>query len=183
MATTAQRAVWPLPAGDLVTEVTNRASGSVFDEARAPEVLSCLLGLEEAKGYLKAEDVVEEARNPSSVLHGMFEWDDTRAAKLHRLETAGKIIRSVRYRVSKLDGEERRGLIPAFVSVRVETPAAEKRAYVSIGKVVETPRLRRQVQAEMARALQGIADRYAAFEELSRARELVTAAIQALADS
>jgi len=50
-------------------------------------------------GILQAEDVLEEARNPDSPLHPMFEWDDQVAAHQYRLEQARALIREVRVEV------------------------------------------------------------------------------------
>ena len=41
------------------------------------------------------EQVVTFAENPSTTLHGLFEWDDKKAAHKYRLIEAQKIIRSI----------------------------------------------------------------------------------------
>jgi len=46
-----------------------------------------------AGGVLKPEDVVEFARAEDTALHGAFCWDDTEAAKQHRLWQARQVIR------------------------------------------------------------------------------------------
>ena len=45
------------------------------------------------KNILRAEDVVEFAKDPNTALNGCFEWNDKRAAHQHRLEQARTIIR------------------------------------------------------------------------------------------
>lgn len=50
-------------------------------------------------GFLKAEAVVNYARNPRTALHKRFEWDDTKAAHQHRLAQAREIIRTRIYRL------------------------------------------------------------------------------------
>jgi 1,4-alpha-glucan branching enzyme len=52
--------------------------------------------MSEATGSLEPADVVEEAKNPSSVLHSLFEWNDAKAAERDRLNTARMLIRRVR---------------------------------------------------------------------------------------
>lgn len=47
-------------------------------------------------GILQAEDVLEEAKNPASPLHPMFEWDNAAAAHQYRLDQARALIREVR---------------------------------------------------------------------------------------
>lgn len=46
-------------------------------------------------GVLSPEDVVEFAKNPATVLHSRFTWDDTEAARQHRLWQARKVIACV----------------------------------------------------------------------------------------
>lgn len=74
-------------------------------------VLSVLKRLEN-QGRLKPEDVVNEAKKPSSPLHDYFEWDDEKAANEHRLEQARQLIRSVRVVISEQNVEVR---VPAYV--------------------------------------------------------------------
>ena len=44
-------------------------------------------------GILTSERVVREAKDKKSVLHSEFEWNDSVAGHLHRLEQAGALIR------------------------------------------------------------------------------------------
>jgi hypothetical protein len=46
----------------------------------------------EHDGLLRAGDVVEYARDPRTMLHGQFTWDDTVAAEAYRLWQARSII-------------------------------------------------------------------------------------------
>ncbi len=62
-----------------------RKPPSVDDELEAIRVAH--------EGILRAEDVVQYAANPRTLLHNKFEWDDGEAAKLYRLEQARQIIR------------------------------------------------------------------------------------------
>ncbi|MDQ5917088.1 MAG: hypothetical protein QG660_197 [Pseudomonadota bacterium] len=48
---------------------------------------------EEHGGCLAPSVVVECARNEASALHGLFDWDDTEAARLWRLEQARGVLR------------------------------------------------------------------------------------------
>lgn len=50
---------------------------------------------EKGGGVLTAGAVVEDARKTSSPLHKQFEWDDSIAAEMHRLEQGRYIIRSI----------------------------------------------------------------------------------------
>lgn len=55
-----------------------------------------LISALEKDGRLDPADVVEAARDPASPLHGYFEWDDTEAARQHRLGQARQLIRRIK---------------------------------------------------------------------------------------
>ena len=55
----------------------------------------------------------QEARDPESPLHGLLEWDDTKAAYAHRLHQARMVINSVDIIVNETDPVR----VQAFVSV------------------------------------------------------------------
>ena len=44
-------------------------------------------------GVLRGEDIVAYARNPNTILHSWFEWDNTAAAHQYRLEQARSLVR------------------------------------------------------------------------------------------
>lgn len=59
------------------------------------EALDRLQSLEH-DGRLRPDDVVADAADPGSPLHGYFEWDDAAAAERHRLHQARGLIQAVR---------------------------------------------------------------------------------------
>ena len=67
----------------------------------------------ENRGVLRPEDVVEQARSPKSVLHGLFQWDDSEAAREYRLWQARELIRVSVVMLPEAGGEPTR----AFVSL------------------------------------------------------------------
>lgn len=46
-------------------------------------------------GILRPEDVVDFAADPETALHSQFEWDDSEAARQHRIWQARQVIRCV----------------------------------------------------------------------------------------
>lgn len=116
---------------------------------------------ERLKGELTPEDVLEDASNPNSPLHSFFEWDDTEAARQHRLKQARGLIRAV-----------------VAIYVRDDAPAVKMRAYVHIAD--EEPHYREMSHAMsvkatreqvLKRALKELTDwkkRYADLKEFSR---------------
>jgi hypothetical protein len=69
----------------------------------------------EADGKLMPEHVVDYARDPSTALHGCFEWDDGEAAQRWRLHQARQIIRC-RVQIVERTAEP----VRAYVSLRSE---------------------------------------------------------------
>jgi hypothetical protein len=56
--------------------------------------IACLENLRDRDGTINANDVVEEGRKPSSVLHALFDWDVNRVHARYLLAKAEEIIRS-----------------------------------------------------------------------------------------
>lgn len=112
-------------------------------------------------GILRAEDVVEEARNENSPLHSSFNWDDTDAARLWRLHQARNIIRVTYIECKKVDREVR-----AFVSL---TPDREEDGggYREIVRVLSNRDQRRQMLDDAMRELEVFTQKYAVLEELA----------------
>lgn len=112
-------------------------------------------------GRLTPDAVVEDARDPQSPLHDLFEWDDAKAAYQHRLDQARAIITSVRV-VQKVDST----IVRAHYYVRDPSAGTGQQGYVS------TERLR--TDAELSReAIVGEFERVA--HMLRRAREIAKA--------
>lgn len=81
-------------------------------------------------GRLTPNVVLEEAKDRDSVLHNLFEWDDTLAAHQHRIYQARQIITSVRVVITT----ENRKISTVYY---VRDPEAEptEQGYVSIDRL------------------------------------------------
>jgi hypothetical protein len=110
------------------------------------QVIHTLKSMEEA-GRLSAENVVDEARDETSVLHTHFTWDDSEAADAYRLIEARQLIRHVKLEVIVRE-------IPLNVVRFVQDPA-EPGFYRDIGtiKPSETEVARRIVAEEMMKVV------------------------------
>jgi hypothetical protein len=86
-------------------------------------------------GRITHNDVLADARKKTSPLHNLFEWDDAKAAELHRLETARAIIREVRIEVT-VDSK----IVRAVAYVR-DPAMAEDNApgYISVSEARKSP--------------------------------------------
>jgi hypothetical protein len=113
------------------------------------------------RGVLKAEDVVEHARNPKTALHRHFEWDDTEAARQYRLDQARRLIR-VFVVVEPARGES---AVRAFVSLSTDR-RKDGGGYRPIADVVADKDLYRQLLDDAIRELQGMQSKYQRIREL-----------------
>ena len=75
--------------------------------------------LEKLGDELTPKNVVNLARNENSILHEMFEWDDTVAAEQYRKQQANLIIQNLKITVIADDNTERK--VKAFVTVKRNT--------------------------------------------------------------
>ncbi len=76
------------------------------------EALAEIKALEDRRGRLTPQEVVEAARAEASAIHGCFEWDDGKAAEAYRIEQARELIRRVKIEIVV---EERSMKIVAYV--------------------------------------------------------------------
>lgn len=60
-----------------------------------PELAAKVCKELERKGSFSAEELVNASADENAPLHDMFEWNDTVAARMYRIEQAKKIIRSI----------------------------------------------------------------------------------------
>jgi hypothetical protein len=119
-------------------------------------------------GSLHPQAVVQDAGDPQSVLHPYFEWNDAKAAYLHRVDQARALIRSIRV-IDDGDQKSR----PAFLSIRSDAGVA----YRSIDDVISSADLRARLLVQAQRDLDAWTARY---QELSEIVALVAPAREEL---
>lgn len=91
-------------------------------------------------------NIVARAQDPASPIHGLFEWDDTKAAIQWRLSQARRCVASVVIR------EPESGATPrAAFSVQVVERDEIRREYVPRNVVMEQDELRDQVSRDLYR--------------------------------
>lgn len=66
-------------------------------------VISELRSIKNKHGEVTPENVLNEARVESSILHSFFEWNDTEAARRYRLSQASKMLRAIEVKIIKDD--------------------------------------------------------------------------------
>lgn len=119
-------------------------------------------------GVLKAEAVVQAARNPDSPLHESFTWDDDEAAERWRLHQARNLIRvSVEYlNVPGSDPIK----VSAFVSL---TPDRDEEGggYRLMVNVMSRKESREQLLEDALNELKAFEKKYAGLKELAEVFE------------
>lgn len=114
-------------------------------------------------GALTPEALLARARSANAATHDHFEWDDTKAAHLHRLDQAGDLIRSIAIDVSRSNIEAPKP-IRAFVSVEQQG----ERSYTSVVHAMSDKELRAQVIAKAWADLEAWRQRHAELTEFAK---------------
>jgi hypothetical protein len=118
-------------------------------------------------GCLTQKDVLRAARSEKSPLHDAFEWKDSKAAELYRLDQAKYLIRCVV--IKRIDGEATPP-VRAFVSV---TTKEATREYVAAAEARTDPALRQQIIAAKWAALSRLRHEISEFEEFAGVVEAI----------
>jgi hypothetical protein len=142
---------------------------------------------------LDGEAVVEAAADPDSPMHHLIEWDDAEAARLHRIGTGRKIIRSLQF-VTVERGQEIKRV--AFVCIPSEdgaqrgdyrhpweplTVAESERAWRLLsGQLAGVAAALRDLEAAVSAPGSGWAERSPKVAELRRRVDAATEAAEAL---
>lgn len=107
----------------------------------SPEAVAELEAIAAANGgRLTPEAVVERARNRSSALHPLFDWDVKRAAQKHWLDCARELIRSVRINVTT-----ETTVVRSVAYVRDPRVPADEQGYRSVVSIRSDRDLAREV--------------------------------------
>ena len=113
-------------------------------------------------GLLRASDVVREAADAASPIHSYFEWDDTEAAQLFRLQQARQLIRVV-VEVQQYDEQTYR--VRTFVSL-TEDRIQEGGGYRVMATVLSNPPARARLLNQAMRELNSFKVKYQELSEL-----------------
>ena len=107
-----------------------------------------LVQIEQANGgRLTPDDVVKDAKKPSSPLHEHFEWDVKKAAAQYWIEQARTLITSVRI-VTRTETTN----ISSVFYVRDPSAASDEQGYVSVSKLrTDTDLAHEAIVAEFSR--------------------------------
>lgn len=141
----------------------------------AQEVGDAVSRIEAKQGVCAPGALVDEGRPDESPLHGLFEWDDWKAAENWRKTEARHAIASV---VPIVGG--RKIDVPAFVHVKVQVGDEVREGYKATLPVLQQPDLTAQVLEEAMTSLRAWRRRY---QRLSEPLAPVFDAISAVDDA
>jgi hypothetical protein len=131
--------------------------------ANKEDILAELAQLQEQHGTLRAEDVLEFAKDENTALHAEFEWDDTEAARQHRLAQARKIIRINVQVIPTARGDV---TVPVYVSLssdRIQPGGGYRR----LEDVMNDSKLRNEFLAQALAEFERVRRKYQNLQELS----------------
>jgi hypothetical protein len=114
---------------------------------------------------LHPEDVVNAARDPESVLHSHFTWDDSKAADEYRLFQARRLIATVKIVVPASGGNS--VTVRAYHALR-----SERKGYRHTKDIVTTKELRDSLLSQLVSDLERIKDTYEAMRKMAETRKL-----------
>lgn len=154
-------------------------------DLRTEQIRAALTALAEANnGLLNPAHVVDAARNPESVLHSEFEWDDDAAADSYRLAQAGALIRRVKFTLVRQDHETKQ--ITVRTTRAFQSRPSQRTAdagYESVEQIMADPVKRDELIDQVLRELTAYRRRYADLLALSNVWAAIDDAIDALGAS
>jgi hypothetical protein len=135
--------------------------------------------LREESGGLTPEIIVDDARERTAPTHGLFEWNNERAASGYRLIQARHLVRSIAVVVSiEKDGEQKEVVTRAFVS----TGAQEERGYKPVTVALRNDDDRTHLLMQAARDLAAFKKKYEVLTELSGLFDVIEETLSTLGD-
>ena len=124
-------------------------------------------------GGLTAERLLDESRPKNALLHGCFEWDNTKAAEAHRLFQARYFIGNIV--VAQIEDNPVTP-VRAFVNVS-DASRAQKALYRPVRAALSDGASRETVLANALRELEIFRDKYGALTELTAVIDAIDAVI------
>lgn len=140
---------YPKPGQNIITKKNAQIVGE-FLEKHFPD------------GFYEKSKIIELAKFKGSPIHGLFEWDDTKAAARYRLLQATKIVNCLYVKIEK-------ELTPAAVSViSVRDDGSKYRTYVSTDIARRDENLFDQVTNDAIKALDSWCKRFSVLEKIQK---------------
>jgi len=152
-------------------------------DLRAEAIRAALAAIAEANdGYLNPSAVVEAAKNPESVLHSEFEWDDDEAAHAYRVAQAGALIRRVKFTLVRIKAESKEVEMQTTRAYQ-SRPSARNvdQGYEPVTEIMKSPEKRDELIGQVLKELAAYRRRYADLVALSDVWNAIDAAVDEIA--
>jgi hypothetical protein len=158
-----------------VTDI-RKARGSKIRTADVQSIGKELLAIKDKNGNVHPDDLLEQAKDPSSAMHSYITWNDKAAAYKQRINEANYIIRTMEYGIAHVrivqgdDGPKEEYIetsVRMFHSVKNEDDGPGVRVYKEVAAVMKDKDTANSVYADCYRYLLGAFSRFSKFSELS----------------
>lgn len=154
-------------------------SGAVTRDIAADVAYKAILDIKKKSGgTLTDEGIVQAASAKRHVLHKLFEWDDTEAARMHRLTQARSLLRS--FRVTYVERPETP--VRAFQVQRKASPRvkADRTLYTTTSDAMSDGPTRERLIAEAIRQAMQFRRRFQELYELNAVFEAIDQTVGSL---
>lgn len=141
-----------------------------------PEIVGRELeAIQEEHGSIAPELVVDKAKDKASPLHGYFEWNNTTAANLYRVDQARYLIRAIAVKIERDDDDPI--VTRAFVEMKQEEAAG---SYVSIAVVSQDEEMRKALVEQAMHDIAVFRQKYAVLVEVFGLLDALQVKLEAL---
>lgn len=144
-------------------EMAYKWSTNLYSKVKAEDAGREFEQIEAENGFITPQAVVDRARPEDSVMHKLFEWNDSIAAEKYRTQQAGCIIGALIVTKSENNYNKR-----AFVNI-VASPhnPKNKPQYIRVDRAFSDPTSKAIVLSNAIAELKRFKEKYAALKELS----------------
>jgi hypothetical protein len=142
---------------------------SIIEPTKKDEICHELTAISQRASGLTPKTVLQVAKNPKSVLHKYFVWDDTEAARKYREIQAYALIRSVR--VDTITHDKREVSVRAFFPVKAidkdGTYSPEPASYMPLGEILKNNDATAQLIARAKSELKSFQVKYSRLSDIA----------------
>lgn len=130
-------------------------------------------------GLLNPARVVEAARDPNSILHGEFQWDNDEAAGAYRLAQAGALIRRVKFTLIRQNQETKTVEVRTTRAFQSRESMRGDGGYEAVDDIMSDAEKREELIDQVLRELVAYRNRYADILTLSNVWVAIDDAVDA----
>ena len=143
-----------------------KGKGHVGSDKKIGVYYEELCNIKQATGVLNANVVVDAASLKGSPLRECFQWDNTIAAHMYRLEQARHLIRSVHYQVIERGGKEPTSVRAFHLVEDTDESGKSVTHYVTVAEVKRSRNYRAFVVQQAMMEMDGWTARYGRYKAL-----------------